>query len=228
MSVLLVCATEREARSLRGAAVAVGAGAGSAERLRGLIQERRPTALLIAGVCGGLDPSLGPGDLILARAVLARDREERRPSQLLLDAARKALRRAGVPFVSSRILTAARPISSRRAKVKAWNEFGAAGVDLETYWLVEAAEQAGLPWLALRAVIDPAGQALPRSLASWREEADSRRALRAAALRPWEWPAYARLALAWPRAERNLRRAVPILREALAQAPEEVPLLAPQ
>jgi len=228
MSVLLVCPTEREARALRGAAAAVGTGAACAERLQALIREREPSGVLILGVCGGLDPSLGPGGLILGRAVLARGREERRPSQLLLDPARRSLRRAGVPFVSSRIYTAARPIASRRAKVKAWNEFGAAGVDLESYWLAEAAERAGLPWLVVRAVVDPAGWALPRSLAEWASDADSAGALRAAAVRPWEWLAYARLAAAWARAERSLRRAVPPLRDALSRAPEEVPLLAAQ
>ena len=228
MSVLLVCPTEREARALRGAAVAVGTGRECADRLQTLIRERGASGVLILGVCGGLDPSLRPGDLILGRAVLARAGEERRPSQLLLDAARRSLRRAGISFVSSRIYTAARPIGSRRAKVKAWNEFGAAGVDLESYWLAEAADRAGLPWLVVRAVVDPADWALPPSLAEWASEADSARALRAAALRPWEWPAYVRLATAWARAERNLRRAVPPLRDALTHAPEEVPLLATQ
>lgn len=228
MSILIVAPTEREARAIRGARVC-GAGAGARAGLARLLETERPQAVVIAGWCGGLDPSLAAGDVILSRSVTAPGQAELRPRPLLLEAARRELRRRrGLRFVSSRILTVERPAAGRSEKVDLWNEFGAAGVDMETYALAAELEERGIPWLAVRVVLDPAGWGLPRSLAGWGSEGDERAALRRAFLRPWEWPAYARLASAVPRAERALRRAAVVVARALAAAPvDEVPLVAP-
>ncbi|GBD22890.1 hypothetical protein HRbin29_00536 [bacterium HR29] len=226
MSVLVVAPTEREARAIRGAR-ACGAGHAAGEGLVRFLEAERPEAVLVAGWCGGLDPSLAPGDVVLGRSVSAPGRTELRPRPLLLEAARRELRRRrGLRFVSSRLLTVERPAAGRSEKVDLWNEFGAAGVDMETYALVEELEGRGIPWLVIRVVLDPAGWELPRSLTTWTAEGDEREALRRALLRPWEWPAYARLARAAPRAERALRRAAAIVARALAAAPvDELPVV---
>ena len=49
-----------------------------------------------------------------------------------------------------------------------------AGVDMESYELAEALDAAGVPWLALRSVLDPAGSVLPAPVARWTSEADDR------------------------------------------------------
>ncbi|MBF6601111.1 MAG: hypothetical protein IVW36_11440 [Dehalococcoidia bacterium] len=175
-----------------------------------------PTIVIIAGVGGGLDPSLASGALILGRRVLAEGRPELTPHPALFAAARSALQAGGIGFVSSQLLTAARPPATAAAKRDAWNTFGAAGVDMETYELAAALESAGVPWLALRSVLDTAASTLPAAVARWSAESDERQIARAALRTPRDWPAYLRLALELRASLRGLRRGVPVLRAAFA------------
>lgn len=215
--ILLVAPTPREASAAGPAAIVAGAGRSAAETVDRLIAERRPDAVVIAGVCGGLDPSLSAGDVVLSRRVVAPDAEERLAPHGLREEARRALRRRGVRFVSSSLLTLAEPVASRSAKRDLWNTYGAAGADMETYGVVEAAEVRDVPWLALRAVLDDASHGLPPSLTEWAGE-DEREIARRALRRPGEWASYARLALAYRRALAALRIAVPAVLPALAPA----------
>jgi adenosylhomocysteine nucleosidase len=180
--------------------VAIGAGASCIAGLEQVLEDRRPDAVLIAGACGGLDPSLEAGGLVLCRQAVMEGRPELRPAASLFEAARGALLASGCAFVSSRLLTVERPVASRREKTELWNQHGAAGVDMESYLLAEAAEGRGVPWLALRAVLDPAGAALPASLAGWRDERDDLRMLLRLARRPQDLPGAIRLALSLRRA----------------------------
>lgn len=226
MTVLVVTPTNREARTVPGA-VASGAGAAAREGLLRLLEGQRPPAVLLAGWCGGLDPSLAPGDIILAREALS-TRQELRPSPLLFDTARREFRHRHLRFVSSRLLTVDQPVATPVEKIALWNEFGAAGVDMETAALAEILEGRGIPWLAVRVVLDSAHWGLPSSLASWAMEGDERTALRRALFRPWEWWAYLRLARAIGPAQRSLRRAATVARRALESAPlETLPMVAP-
>jgi hypothetical protein len=192
--VLLVTAMRREAAGIGRGAVALGAGARAGEVLQTLLGERQPDAIVIAGVCGGLDPSLAAGDLLLARRVVSADGAELIPQRAPFEAARGELIRRGVAFVSSALLTLERPVGNSE-RTDLWNAHGAGGVDMETYAIACAAEEHGVPWLAL-------------SLRDWNGESD-RDVVRAALRRPLEWPAYVRLAFAMRRAMRALRTAAP-------------------
>ena len=185
---------------------------------------------MIVGVCGGLDPSLAPGDLVLARRVVASDGGELIPPRLLFEGARHELSRRRLSFVSSTLLTVEGPAGDGLERTYLWNAHGAGGVDMETYTIARAAEDHGVPWLALRAVVDPAGTGLPRSLQRWSGEADSD-VVRVALRRPMEWPAYVRLAFGMRRALRALHDAMPAVmlaakRSGAAGADVEIPLVA--
>lgn len=193
-------------------------------RVDELLLQRKPEFLIIAGVCGGLDPSLAPGSLVLGRRVVASNQPDRSPNPAVLAAARRALHAAGAPYVLSTLLSVSRPAGTRRQKTMLWNRYGAAGVDMETYDVVEAAEARGIAWLALRAVLDPATTGLPPALRDWQGEQDERRLLRQLAVRPYTWPGYARLAVQLRLALGVLRRAVPALAAAVSAA---VPLADP-
>lgn len=219
MSLLIVAPTAREAAACGRGARVCGAGPRARERVEALLRRQRPEALIVAGVCGGLDPSLAPGSLVLGRRVVAPNQPERLPDPTALAAARRALRAGGAPYVLSTLLSVSRPAGTRRQKTALWNRHGAAGVDLETYAVVAAAEAQDVPWLALRAVLDPAAEGLPEPLRDWQGEADERRILRHLALRPYTWPAYARLALQHRSALAALRRGVPLLAGAAAAVP---------
>jgi adenosylhomocysteine nucleosidase len=217
MKLLLVVPTSREARGLAAwRPLVVGAGETAGESLTArLISGERPDVVLIAGYCGALDPSLSAGAVILGRHAVAPDGGELLPDQGAVQLLRNELRRRRLRFVYSRILTLPASVATRPEKRDLWNVHGAAGADMETFHLAVAAEAAGVPWVAIRAVLDPASQSLPHSLRSWSSEADVARILRSAAMHPLEWPAYVRLAVQERRARlslaRTLRVAVPAL-----------------
>lgn len=217
MNVLLVAPTSREARAIGREVHACGAGSMAPQTVARLLDDTRPAVIVLAGVCGGLDPSLSPGDLVLACRLIAPGRPEIAPETSLLDTVRGALRRSAWPFVTAPLVSVERPLASRADKTDTWNATGAAGVDMETYAVAAAAQERGIAWIALRAVLDPAGTALPRSLRFWTPEGEPW-LIAAAAIRPWEWPGYARLALAWRAATRSLRLALPAVAQAAARA----------
>ncbi len=94
---------------------------------------------------------------------------------------------------------------------------------METYELAHAADQRQIPWLAIRAVLDPASEALPSSLRGWRSDTDERAVMKEARRRPWEWPAFARLAWQMRTACASLRTALDVVLPAIESlSPEDL------
>lgn len=210
MSVLVVAPTTREAAACGGPVLVCGSGGRAGEALEAYLGEHRVELVVIAGVCGALDPSLQPGDVVVARRVIAPEKAEQTPDAALLGEARSALRAARRQFVSSTVLTVDRPVMTRREKTDLWNSSGAAIVDMETYPVVEAAARHRIPWLVLRAVVDTAAFNLPTELQDWRGDGDDEGAiLRSMVRRPQHWPAYAKLAIGMMRALRALNQTLP-------------------
>ena len=221
MSLLIVAPTRREARAIGGGCRVTGTGAAGEAALAALLREQQPRAVLIAGLCGGLDPSLHAGALILAREALDEAGEARRPPAPTLAGARRALRHEGPPFVCSRLVTVARPVATREAKRDLWNVHGAAGADMETAAFARVAAEHGADWLALRAVIDPAALALPAALRHWNGSRGELATALRIARRPADWLGGGRLALALRPALRALAAGAPIVARV---ACETVPL----
>src|SRR5437867_1490443 len=103
----------REARAIGRVAAHVGAGVRSGDGLRELLRGASPDVVVIGGICGALDPSLKPGDIILSRQVVMAGRPELMADASTLDSARKAVAgtRAGsrgsrgrIAFIVSRLL----------------------------------------------------------------------------------------------------------------------------
>lgn len=209
MRIVAVAPTRREARALGQHAFVSGTGQAAGERMLSYFRSNPVDALLIAGVCGGLDPSLSPGALILSRSVIAPNRPTLVPNASLLELVRRVLRNRDAAFVSSALITLERPAGTRAEKLDVWNQYGAAGVDMETYAIVEAAEAGHIPWLAVRAVLDPASSSLPLGLRSLGQQIDESEIRRRFARRPQDWPAYGRLAWQELRAVRALRQCWP-------------------
>jgi adenosylhomocysteine nucleosidase len=208
MKHLLVAATSREARILeRFSPVVCGTGEAAGTAVANHLRRDAYDLVLVAGWCGGLDPSLGAGGLILGRQVLLPGSEIIEPDRLLIEEVRHELHARRLPFVYSRLLTVDEPAATLATKRDLWNEHGAGGVDMETWHVARAAREARVPWLAVRVVTDPAKTALPGVLARWHGEADRTILLRAAT-RPRDWPGLVRLAVHMPAASRTLRRGV--------------------
>jgi adenosylhomocysteine nucleosidase len=110
------------------------------------------SALISFGLCGGLDPALRPGALLVPRRVLESTQAHTTDPQL-------AAALGG--WSADAICAAAAPVASRDAKHALFAATGASGVDLESGAVARVAARHGLPFAVLRAVCDPATLDLP-------------------------------------------------------------------
>ena len=152
--IAVVCAVPAERRALAGLAgpeLSIhlsGMGAAAAARLADELP-RGLRAILSAGFCGALDPSLRVGDLVAGGEVLDEASGERFAADPELLAA--APGRHGT--IVSAVRLARTPADRARLHGLA--------VDLESAALARAASRAGTPFLALRAVTDETRHRLP-------------------------------------------------------------------
>ncbi len=146
--------------------VAVQTGVGrrrAAEGARLLIRDFSPQTLVSFGFAGGLSPELAGGTLVIgtelvcdepSRTVAAADRA-------LVDQIQAAADAAELPARQGILVTTRQIVADPAAKSALRGRSGACAVDMETAGIVEVAHQAGLPWVAIRAIVDGAGDRLP-------------------------------------------------------------------
>ncbi len=180
-------------------------------------------ALVSFGVAGGLDPALGPGDVVLPETVVAPG-----GAALATDAAwRSRLLEAaeveGLELRGGGLAGSDRAVATVSGKRALFADSGALAVDMESHSVALAAQAAGVPVLVLRAVIDPADRALPKAvLGSIAPNGRARSGLVTArlVLRPWETPQVHRLRRDMTVALDALRRLTAALGPALTAGPE--------
>jgi adenosylhomocysteine nucleosidase len=138
-------------------ALAVGVGGGAARA----VAAERPGLVISCGFAGALDPSLAPGDLVLASSVHDEAGESIAASEPVLCAARRALD-CGDPacLAEGELLCMTEVVATADAK-RALIHPGRLAVDLESAPAAHAAQRAGVAWLALRVVLDPLDVDLP-------------------------------------------------------------------
>jgi adenosylhomocysteine nucleosidase len=161
--VLAVTGLARERRMAAGAGVeAVGAG-GNPQRLRQLLDARPEPgcrAVMSFGIAGGLDPALRPGDVVVGTGVVGE--EGRRAADLDLSATLlNALSGAAPRVIAADLAGVDAAVLGVAGKAELRTGTGAAAVDMESHVAAAFAGRHGLPFVALRVICDPAGQALP-------------------------------------------------------------------
>ena len=148
------------AASERPAIEVAGANAMRARAKASALVSRGCRALLSFGVAGGLDPALRAGDLVLAQTVRATDGQT-----FATDAAwRERLETAldGLaPVATAGLAGSDRMIAAPAEKAALRLATGAAAVDMESHGVARAANEAGVPFLVLRAISDGAADAIP-------------------------------------------------------------------
>lgn len=155
--------------------------------------------LLSFGMAGGLDPALRPGDLIVAERVVAPDGASYE-SDAAWAAALVAPRAEALGASVCRLAVLAgvdRPVASVAAKRQLFERTGAVAVDMESHVVAAAAAEKGMPFIAVRAVADPAECSIPSAaLAGLAPDGRTRplAVLARLALRPWQIPGVVRLA----------------------------------
>ena len=163
-------------------------------------------AIITAGFGGALDPSLRTGDLHIASEFRIPNPPNARP--ILSDARLAAQLRAASPDASAGPSVTVAALAQPEYKSALWQAGAGITVNMEDYWAAAAAADAGIPFAAVRAVLDTAGQALPEYLA---DGASSIRPARIAATLPIHLkraPELARLARQSRLAQRRLTAAV--------------------
>lgn len=137
----------------RGASVVIGGGtAAGAEAAVSQALATGATAVVSFGLAGGLDPSLRAGEIVVPRAVRC-GTEELSTDPLLNEWLGGATQHL--------LLGAAGVVGDIAAKRRLWQKTGAAVIDVESGPVARATAARGVPFAALRAVCDPAGQSLP-------------------------------------------------------------------
>ena len=137
-----------------------GMGCAAAARSAAALVDAGATALVSWGMAGGLDPALAAGTVCLPTTIVsldgasfATDRQWRECVGLTV-AGRCAV-------VAGRLLTTARSIDEPLAKAAAFRDTGAGAVDMESLAVAEVAAELGIPFIAVRVVVDTAADALP-------------------------------------------------------------------
>jgi 4-hydroxy-3-methylbut-2-enyl diphosphate reductase len=219
-SQLLVLAPLRaEALALRaglpGGAVVLHTGMG-AEHAPAAVQRSRAVAadaVVVAGVCGGVDPDLRPGDVIVAS-------ELHHPNGSVVRCAGAALLARALERRGLRVRTgplASRPSITGRDERRRLRGV-ALGVDMESAWLSGA--NGDRPFAVARVVVDSAGRRLvdPRTLLAGARALDTLRRL-GPGLVDWAGAAAPRtVLLAGPRSFcAGVERAIEIVERALEQ-----------
>lgn len=155
------------------------------------------------GCAGGLDPSLRPGDCLLPDAVQTPGGIVEADRQWLA-----ALRRM-LPYAHGGALAgASRPCSETADKERLWR-LGARAVDMESHRAALAARELGAPFVALRAIADPAWRTVPSCVLAGLSSGEFALApmLRALAAHPAQLPALLMLAADALVAKRTLQAA---------------------
>jgi adenosylhomocysteine nucleosidase len=132
-----------------------------------VLSQMTPTMALSVGLCGGLAPGVGVGDVVVCSHA---DHESHRHSdveqsvyadQALFDAAIETGKSVLLPVRAGTSLTVDEAAwgPAEKAAQHAWKAHDI--VEMESFWIGEAASRRGIPFLAVRAVSDASDDTLP-------------------------------------------------------------------
>lgn len=143
--------------------------AGQAEAARdavGRLAESGAEIIVSFGFAGGLALDLPAGCLLLPKILRCAGRDDIAVDQKAeIAEGAVGLLVGATPLSRGALLTVETPLATVEDKQQTHERFEAVAVDMESYWVAEACRRAGLGFLALRAVSDPAERALPASAA---------------------------------------------------------------
>ena len=150
-----------------------GVGQSRAEETTGwLVRNHQPDLVVSVGFGGATQDGIETGTIVIATSVsliegtpldwsLGADVQTFESDSAYAAVARLTVELNGIDFVQGPAITV--PIVARSAGMKQWlgSKFSAYSVDLESYWVARATIAAGLPFLGVRAIVDPTDVTLP-------------------------------------------------------------------
>jgi adenosylhomocysteine nucleosidase len=140
-----------------------GIGTARARDAAGALLEAGATALLSWGTCGGLDTALTAGSLVLPETVVSSAGAIFGVEPAWCERVSRCLARhiaySHGPLVESRSVLGRPADKSALSRAS-----GAVAVDMESAAVAEVARTAGVPFLVVRAVLDPAKRTIPAGI----------------------------------------------------------------
>lgn len=140
-----------------------GMGATAAHNAAKGLCQHGITALVSFGVAGALDPNLKPGDLVLPDAIYANQQwpvnlawRDRLQQKLAID----------INVVNGVLAHSREPLTSEKTKQDLAQATGACAVDMESGAIAAVAATASIPFIVVRAIIDPVQFSPPQALLS--------------------------------------------------------------
>jgi adenosylhomocysteine nucleosidase len=163
------------------------------------------TALASWGMAGGLDPALRAGTIVLPGHVISTDGTSLPTTRYWRERLAAALPTRQL-IANGKLLSSAHAIAAVADKAAAFGATGALAVDMESLAVAQIAAARGLPFIAVRVIVDTAQDALPRAaIAAGRSgQFQIWRLIGALALAPAEISAVIRLAQRYRAARRSL------------------------
>ena len=153
-NILVVAAVPQELRDFRFKTdsrlqcLVTGMGPRAGEAVRQRLAAGGISLVVSTGFAGGVRPGFEVGDLVMASEVIhASSGDRSRPDSPCFDLG--GLASVG-PFV-----TVEQVLAGPGEKAEAGTRFGAIAADMESAAVAQAAEQAGVAWMAVRAILDP-------------------------------------------------------------------------
>jgi adenosylhomocysteine nucleosidase len=140
-----------------------GIGTAAARAAARALVSARVAALMTFGLAGALDPDLAAGTIILPGELISPDGTRLVTCKAWRERIADSLGSVGAVRTDT-LLTSARAIETPREKAAAFRDTGAAAVDMESAAVAEVAAAHGLPFIAVRVIVDTAGDALPPSV----------------------------------------------------------------
>lgn len=181
---------------------------------------RAATAALASGACGllsfglagALRAELEPGAVLLPRRVRSVEGASFEADREWHAELAAGVRSLGLAPALDDLLSVPAAITSVAEKAEA-GAGGAAAADMESAAIAAVAARAGARFVALRVVVDAAGDELPADVERWIDERGERRigAALSAALNPKEWRGLWTLARRYRAARHTLVRLAPII-----------------
>lgn len=185
-----------------------GAGPQNAWMASELLVSKGATQLISWGCAAALSASLKPGDLSLADKLIGDD-----DAEIMIDADwhrySKDLLSQFVPVHSGCLTESKNIVASSKDKKQLQAITGAVALDMESIAIAKVAKQHALPFLAIRAIVDPAGMSLPGAVVySVNDKGDVQlgRLLLFLLLHPFELPGLIRLGLYFKSARKTLKK----------------------
>jgi len=140
-----------------------GAGAENARKAAELLVSKGATQLMSWGCAAALSPDLKMGDLVLADSLLNSDGLETAVNSTWHQHAKTVLGSTVVAYKGA-LFNSNKLVSTAEEKQAIYEKTGAIALDMESGAIAEVAQHYALPFLAIRAIADPASMDLPLAI----------------------------------------------------------------